>query len=339
MDLGDSSLPVTRGQLDIWLAQETGQSAAEWQLGIFVKIDGPVDFEIFEQSIRHVVGEADPVRATFSESGGQVRQRLLDVADFEVAFHDLTHTDQPMVEARATASALQRTPMPFDGPLLRFAYFRAGADESYFFACCHHIVADGIGLALVLQRIAAVYSESVAGVAIQPSYFSSLQDLLDSEDAYEASADYAEDEAYWTANLPAAATRNLPPADVAGADGSSEPIPLAPALLSQVERLCTAWDVRRSTVLIAACALVLRGRAAEGHEVVLDLPVTRRVLQVSKTLPGMVAGVVPLVLQVSPDATVAEFCAHVHTRTREALRHQRFPVHCRRRTASPATTR
>ena len=71
----------------------------------------------------------------------------------------------------------------------------------------------------------------------------------------------------------------------------------------------------------------------------LDLPVTRRVLQVSKTLPGMVAGVVPLVLQVSPDATVAEFCAHVHTRTREALRHQRFPVHCRRRTASPATTR
>lgn len=326
MDLGDSSLPVTRGQLDIWLAQETGQSAAEWQLGIFVKIDGPVDFEVFERSIRHVVGEADPVRATFSESGGQVRQRLLDVADFEVAFHDLTHADQPMVEARAVASALQRTPMPFDGPLLRFAYFRAGADESYFFACCHHIVADGIGLALVLQRIAAVYSESVAGVAIQPSYFSSVRDLLDSEDAYEASADYAEDEAYWTANLPAQATRNLPPDDAAGADGSSEPIPLAPALLSQVERLCADWDVRRSTVLIAACALVLRGRAAEGHEVVLDLPVTRRVLQVSKTLPGMVAGVVPLVLQVSPDATVAEFCAHVHTRTREAVRHQRFPV-------------
>ncbi|WGI33265.1 AMP-binding protein [Mycolicibacterium aubagnense] len=332
MDLGDSSLPVTRGQLDIWLAQETGQSAAEWQLGIFVKIDGPVDFELFEQSIRRVVGEADPVLATFSESDGQVRQRLLDVADIEVAFHDLaradlTRADELMTEARAAASALQRTPMPLDGPLLRFAYFRAGPDESYFFACCHHIVADGIGLALVLQRIAAVYSEAVAGLAIQPSYFSSLQDLLDCEEAYEASADYAEDEAYWTANLPAETTRELESDDAAGAvDGSSEPIQLDPALLAQVERLCEAWDVRRSTVLIAACALVLRSRAAVGHEVVLDLPVTRRVLQVSKTLPGMVAGVVPLVLQVSPDVTVAEFCAHVHTRTREAVRHQRFPV-------------
>ncbi len=332
MDLGDSSLPVTRGQLDIWLAQETGQSAAEWQLGIFVKIDGPVDFELFEQSIRRVVGEADPVLATFSESDGQVRQRLLDVADIDVAFHDLaradpTHADEPMTEARAAASALQRTPMPFGGPLLRFAYFRAGAAESYFFACCHHIVADGIGLALVLQRIAAVYSEAVAGLPIQPSYFSSLQDLLDCEEAYEASADYVEDEAYWTANLPAETTRELESDDAAGAvDGSSEPIQLDPALLAQVERLCEAWDVRRSTVLIAACALVLRNRAAVGHEVVLDLPVTRRVLQVSKTLPGMVAGVVPLVLQVSPDVTVAEFCAHVHTRTREAVRHQRFPV-------------
>ncbi len=327
MDLGDSSWPVTRGQLDIWLAQETGQSAAEWQLGIFAKIDGPVDFGLFEQSIRRVVGEADPVLATFSETDGQVRQRVLAAADFDVVFVDLTHADQPMVEARAISSALQRTPMPLDGLLLRFAYFQAGPAESFFFACCHHIVADGIGLALVLQRIATVYSETVAGVAIQPSYFSSLQDLLDCEAAYEASADYAEDEAYWTANLPAEPTRELRLGDAADAeDGSSEPIQLAPPLLAQVERLCEAWDVRRSTVLIAACALVLRGRSADGNEVVLDLPVTRRVLQVSKTLPGMVAGVVPLVLQVSPDATVAEFCAHVHTRTREAVRHQRFPV-------------
>ncbi|OKH83601.1 hypothetical protein EB75_07685, partial [Mycobacterium sp. ST-F2] len=327
MDLGDSSLLVTRGQLDIWLAQETGQSAAEWQLGIFVKIDGPVDFGIFEQAIRRVVGEAEPVRATFAEFDGQVRQRLLDVADIEVDFVDLTHADQPMAEARETAAALQRTPMPLDGPLLRFAYFQARADESYFFACCHHIVADGIGLALVLQRIAAVYSEAVAGVAIQPSYFSSLQDLLDCEAAYEASAEHAEDEAYWTANLPAEPAREQVSDDAVSTEaGSSEPIELDPALLAQVERLCEAWDVRRSTVLIAACALVLRGRSAAGREVVLDLPVTRRVLQVSKTLPGMVAGVVPLVLQVSPDATVTDFCAHVHTRTREAVRHQRFPV-------------
>jgi hypothetical protein len=83
----------------------------------------------------------------------------------------------------------------------------------------------------------------------------------------------------------------------------------------------------RWTVITAACALVVRGWCADGQEVVLDFPVSRRVVPESKTLPGMVAGVVPLVLQVSPRTSVADFCVHVDTRIREALQHQR----CRRR--------
>ncbi len=82
----------------------------------------------------------------------------------------------------------------------------------------------------------------------------------------------------------------------------------------------------RSSVITAACALLVAGWCAEGSEVVLDFPVSRRVRPESKTLPGMVAGVVPLVLSVSPESTVAEFCEHVDMRIREALRHQRFPV-------------
>ena len=66
---------------------------------------------------------------------------------------------------------------------------------------------------------------------------------------------------------------------------------------------------------------------------VLDFPVSRRVRPESKTLPGMVAGVVPLVLKVSPGSAVAGFCEHVDTRIREALQHQRFPVHALERKA------
>lgn len=59
----------------------------------------------------------------------------------------------------------------------------------------------------------------------------------------------------------------------------------------------------------------------------LDFPVSRRVHPDSRTLPGMMAGVVPLVLNAPPQSTVAEFCRHVDTRIRELLQHQRFPVH------------
>ena len=38
MELDDRAVPLTRGQLDIWLAQETGRVGTEWQLGLFVRI-------------------------------------------------------------------------------------------------------------------------------------------------------------------------------------------------------------------------------------------------------------------------------------------------------------
>ena len=70
MELDDRALPLTRGQLDIWLAQETGRVGTEWQLGLFAKIEGPVQRDALEWAIRRVVREAEPVRAAFSEVGG-----------------------------------------------------------------------------------------------------------------------------------------------------------------------------------------------------------------------------------------------------------------------------
>jgi hypothetical protein len=78
MDFGDRALPVMRGRLDIWLAQETCHSGAEWQLGLFVQIEGFVERDALEWAIGRVVREAEPVRAVFSESDGQVLQSAID---------------------------------------------------------------------------------------------------------------------------------------------------------------------------------------------------------------------------------------------------------------------
>ena len=338
MELDDRALPLTRGQLDIWLAQETGRFGTEWQLGLFVRIEGPVQRGPLEWAIRRVMREAEPARATFFEENGQVFQRAIDYPDVELAFYDLSGSHNPVQEAFEIASSIQRTPMPFTGPLFKFALFQTAPDEFYLFTCCHHIIADGSGVALVGHRIASVYSAIVSGAPIPPAFFGSLQDLVNSELEYESSTDYLEDQAYWTRNLPSESGPHCRLPQAAGERDPyrpSAPVQLDPAVLRRVHELSQAWNVPRSSVITAACALLVRGWCGEGSEVVLDFPVSRRVRPESKTVPGMVAGIVPLVLRVSPESTVADFCEHVDTRIREALQHQRFPVQALERKANP----
>jgi hypothetical protein len=202
MELDDQALPVTRGQLNIWVAQQTGHRGTEWQLGVLMRIEGPVEPCLLEQAIRQVVHEAEPLRAAFFEVDGQVFQRVIDDPDIGLAFHDLSGSRDPEREAREMASAIQRTPMPFTGPLINFSLFRTRPDEYYWFGCFHHIILDGLGIVLIGRRIAAVYSAIVSGQSVSPAFFGSLQDLVGGELEYEASSDYLDDQAYWTRNLP-----------------------------------------------------------------------------------------------------------------------------------------
>ena len=329
MDFDDRAFPLTQRQLDIWLAQETGQSGAEWQLGLFVKIQGALDPGLFRRAISTAMQEAEPFRAAFFQADGHVFQKAIDYPDVELDFHDLTRSYDPVEEARAIASSIQRTPMPLAGPLFKLALCRTGTDEYYWSACCHHIVIDGTGIALVGRRIAAIYSAMAAGKPIPPAFFGSLRDLVSSEAAYEASPDYAEDQAYWSDNFPQDGGLDCRPSQSVDEQNSyhpSPPVQLSPSVVGQTKSLAKLLGVRRSSILTAACALLVRGLSAGGSEVVFDFPVSRRVTPESKLLPGMIAGVVPLVLQASPNSSVADFCKHVDTRVREALKHQRFPV-------------
>ena len=329
--LAERIFPLTRGQLDIWLAQETGSFGAKWQLGELLRIEGTIDPGLLERAIVQAMREAEPLRAAFFQVDGQVVQTPFDYPDVELARYDLIGSQDPAQDAHRLASSIQRTLMPLDGPLFKFALLQTRMDEFYLFACCHHIVVDGIGLTLVCHRIADVYSAMASGVSIPPAFFGSLSDLIESELEYEASTDYLDDQAYWTRNLP---PESEPPryrlahAAKGGRDEeSSAPVQLDPSAVAGIQVLSQALGVRRSSVITAACTLLVRAFDTESPEVVLDFPVSRRVRPEAQMVPGMISGFVPLVLKASPGSAVADFCQLVDTRMREALQHQRFPVH------------
>ena len=92
-----------------------------------------------------------------------------------------------------------------------------------------------------------------------------------------------------------------------------------PAVVGRIKTLAKQFGVRRTSIMTAVCALLVRGLGGgDSDELVLDFPVSRRVSPESRRLlPGMLAGVVPLVLKTRPGSTVADFCRQVDARTRE----------------------
>ncbi|ORA96373.1 non-ribosomal peptide synthetase, partial [Mycobacterium intermedium] len=324
---GVGALPLTGRQLDIWLSQMATGSSAEWHLGLFVTIDGPVNVELLRQAIRTAVQEAAPVRASFFEADGQVFQKAIDDPVIDLELHDLRSSASPLEEARAIAASIERRPMSLAELPLRFALFRTRDAEYYWYTCCHHIVIDGTGIALMGRRIANIYTALMSGTSVSAAFFGSLQDLVASESQYEKSADYLIDQEYWRQNRPTESGLDYPSTQDRDQSGVSAPVQLDPALGGPIKGLSKALGVRRSSVLAAACALLVRGFAGDTSEVVLDFPVSRRVDAETKLLPGMLAGTVPLVLRTSPVSSVADFCQQVDRRIREALKHQRFPVH------------
>ncbi|KUI15624.1 non-ribosomal peptide synthetase [Mycobacterium lehmannii] len=330
MGQDDGALPLSRGQLDIWLSQESGLAGTEWQLGLLVRIDGPIQRDHFHQAIRQALQEAEPARAVFFEEDGRILQRPMDYSDLELPFYDVRDASDPEGKVREIASSIQHTPMPLTGRMVTFALFQTKPDQYYAYGLGHHISVDGMGMALVCRRIATIYTALAKGQPVPPAYFGSIEDLVECEAAYEASDDFASDQAYWRENLPP--ETGLDPRAPQVADGRdaytpSTSVDIDQGAVSRIKELSKALRIRRYSVTTAACALLARSWSAGGSDVALDFPVSRRVTEESKSIPGMLAGVVPLVLSARPELTAAEFCKHVDLRIRELLKHQRFPVH------------
>ncbi len=134
MELDDRALPLTRRQLDIWLAQETGDSDTECQPVLFARIEGPVKPDLLGQAISKVAREAQPCRAAFSlRRMAEFPQRAIDNPDLGLARYDFRCSRHPVRAAHRHASAIQRTPIPFTRPLFKFASSRTRPDEYYWF--------------------------------------------------------------------------------------------------------------------------------------------------------------------------------------------------------------
>ncbi|MEV5598620.1 amino acid adenylation domain-containing protein [Streptomyces sp. NPDC052496] len=338
-------LPLTVAQTGMWFSQQLDAENPIYRAAEYVDIHGPVDLAVLDTAVRRAVAgiEAVQVRFETDEEGGV--WQVPDLADdWPLPVVDLRDTAAhaagpppgpalvapapgPWARAEEWMWADLRRPVDLRrSPLFSFAVLLLPDDHCVLYMALHHIVLDGYGFSLLIQRVAEIYTALEAGEECPPSRLSTLEELLADEAAYHASERFARDRAFWaerfagrTSDSGLAGRLATVPHRFVRETGHL-PAPAADGLRSLARQTRSGLPV----VAMAALALYVH-RMSGSTDVTLDLTVTGRVGAVPRNAPSMVANVLPLQVALGPYTTVRELVRHTSEQARGLLRHQRYP--------------
>jgi amino acid adenylation domain-containing protein len=323
-------LPLSQGQVSIWLAQMLDENDPAFNIGECVEICAAVDKERFELALRRAVTEADALHLRVVGTIDGPRQYLREDDDWVMPFIDFASESDP----RSAAEAWMRTDMSrtFDlarGPLFRFALLRISPDCFFWYAVNHHLVNDGFGWILLLRRVAELYGHLTDGSPYEPQQFATQDDLIEAERAYRESQHYTRDRDYWLKILkdrPKATTLSTQSATRKDVRQVTGWIPGD----AEIEPLGRAYGSSAAAVMMAGVALYFY-RMTGARDIVLGMQVSARLGSSSRRAVGMAANVIPLRLTVNPDEDFDALLRRTARAMREAFRHQLYRIEDLRR--------
>ncbi|MEV0375070.1 amino acid adenylation domain-containing protein [Streptomyces sp. NPDC050636] len=319
-----SGIPVTGGQSGIWLAQQIEPDSSAYNIVFALDLRGGIDLDRLVASARQAVEEAECLHVCVSPENGEPRQTP---ARFPVDIPIVDLRGVPAPEEAAVDWMAADRDRPADlgrGPLFAQAVLRLADDRVLWYQRYHHIVLDGMGVALITRRAGELYTADTGEQARAPHDWA-LPRLVDADQAYRASEQHKSDRAYWLDRMagrpePVRLVERAPSPMTRRLRRSTQ---LSPQDTVRLHAAAESAGVRTSRLLLAAVAAYLH-RVSGEQDLVLGLPIAARQDEVSAVVPGMVSNIVPLRVTVRPGTTGADLVADVRHAVAEAVDHGRY---------------
>ena len=323
-----TSLALSLSQREVWLDQRAWPESTHLNIGGCGFLSGDFDQALLRRALRILVAQHEALRLAPLADG---TQRLLAAWEPELETVDISHAADPRQVMRDWWQQRIREPFALDGsPPWRFALLRASSELHGVSLQFHHLVMDGWGTALVLQRWSEIYNALLSGqepaAPADPGYLR----FIEESNGYRNSEAFGRDAGYWSAQLGALPEPMLVPR-FAAMDPHLLPasrLALQHIALAQYTDLSAFASTQGSSpfnLFLAALCLYF-ARVHRRSQVVVGVPSLNRGGRRFRGTPGMFVGVLALNIRVDPDMSLAGLLAAVGVAMRGALRHARYPV-------------
>ncbi|TCP59049.1 amino acid adenylation domain-containing protein [Tumebacillus sp. BK434] len=163
-EAGADDAPLSFAQRRLWFIDQLEPGSSAYNIVNLMRLQGPFDFEVFENSFAELVKRHESLRTVFPFQMGEPTQNVLDEFPLPLVLVDL----QGMAngEALALQAAQTEAERPFDlaqGPLVRLHVYKLQPDSHLLLLVMHHIISDGWSMGVLVRELAALYDAFRAG--------------------------------------------------------------------------------------------------------------------------------------------------------------------------------
>ncbi|MFD4431822.1 condensation domain-containing protein, partial [Nocardia sp. NPDC058497] len=304
----------------------------------YVKFHGALDLDLLRAAIDAAAREFETVYLRLIEVDGQPFQIVDRGLEFHTEVLDFRDEGDPLSAVGEWLHRDVELPMdPVVDRLCKIAILYVSESDFRIYVKAHHIVLDGYGAMILMNRGAELYSAAVAGREAGGRPSTGLRTLYDKDQQYRASHRFTVDRDYWAQRM-----RDMPAsslnADVAPAARCLTEV----AALSRTadEHLDGSESLRANlTVVVLAAFACYFSRQSGSHEVLVNIPVSARTTAQLKRSAGMLVNVVPLRIRIDPDEPLGEVIGRMQLELLGALRHQGCGIEDIRRSTGDTVSR
>ncbi|WP_422645754.1 amino acid adenylation domain-containing protein [Xenorhabdus budapestensis] len=330
--------PLSSPQQAVWFDQAIHPNSSHYNLNIFVCIEGELNEELFIRAFENIVYSHDTLRLRFTNTHALPTQEIVHSLSVAMDIVDFSSYQDAEIRVQQYMDAEFIRPFQLNDELWRSKLLRVSNTCRYWQFCSHHLIIDGTGLCILLDKVIDHYNLLMRGETLSNSAHSYLDFITDNLN-YLASEHYLQDMQFWLKRY-----ENLPPpllqlpnfnntdANNIKSHKQAKPITSKPVIWSVdqtlFERIKKAGGKQGFPLLhfmyaLLACYFV---RTADVDEIVIGIPLHNRQNIQQKHTMGMFASVLPIRITLSPEDTFRDVIHKVVTEMNLCYKHRSFPI-------------
>jgi amino acid adenylation domain-containing protein len=322
---------LSHAQRRLWVLHELDPGTPAYHIPLVHELQGEVDIAALQSAFTSLVARHEALRTTIGAEGGIPYQQVHPSQGAVLTTVDLSGSPAPEAAARAEVHRL--IVEPFDlacGPLMRAALVRIGPRHDVLAFVLHHIIADGVSIAVLMRELSDGYTAFCDGRSFHlPPLRVQYRDFAGWHNRRLQEPDAAAHRQYWLDRLAPPLTRLDIPGDyprppVALAAGAEESFLLDRDLAVALRQLCRQHGATLFMGLVAAVKALLH-RYTGVDDVVVGTPVAARHDEELSSVLGVFINTLVLRDRIESTMTFAAILSAVRRTTLEALEHDVYP--------------